>query len=79
MEHVAGLIDVELIRVQSVITVALVESEGTVSEVICDVRDVSLPRHLLILRVRLRVAHLIILRSCSLCDLSSLRSLYRCC
>lgn len=37
--RVAGLSDAKLVCVQSVITAALSESEGTVSEAICDVHD----------------------------------------
>lgn len=35
---VVMLVDAELVRVRSVITAALSENEGTISEAICDVR-----------------------------------------
>lgn len=42
--HVGKLINVELIGIQSGITVALLESEGTIEEGICDVCDGFLSR-----------------------------------
>lgn len=35
----AGLVDAELVRIRSVITAAILESERMVSEAICDVHD----------------------------------------
>lgn len=64
--HVAGCIDAELVRIWSVISAPVSESEGTVSGAICSLHDDVPVEASSDARVGLRVVCLIMLRCCSL-------------
>lgn len=78
-EHVAELVHANLIRIQLVITAALSESEGMVSEAICCVRDRLPVEALSGARGPVKGVLLIGPRSCSLNDLLFLPNLYKYC
>lgn len=77
--RVPELFDAELIRVWSDITMAFLESEGSVREKIWSVPTVSLSKRLLMCRVHLQGPPMIRLRSFSLYDFSFLLTLSKCC
>lgn len=77
--RVVELIDAKLIDVQSFITLAQLQSEGTVSKQYTTCAKVSLSRCHLMPRVCPQVLRLIRLRSGSTCDLFFLLSLTKSC